>query len=73
MPEFDVGVFDALAASQVAEIAIDFDQPVVGAAGNPQQMDLLIGFGIQRGEFLVELSVKPPELNAPTQENLSTY
>jgi len=34
-----------LAASQVRKFAIDFDQPVVGAAGNPQQMDLLIGFG----------------------------
>jgi len=52
--EKDVYVLDAFAGEPGAEIAIDFNQAVFGAAGDPEQVKLLAGFGVQRGKFLIE-------------------
>ena len=51
---FDAGVFDVFGGEPGAEFAIDVDEVVVGAAGNPEQAELPGGFGVERGEFLVE-------------------
>src|SRR6267154_524477 len=51
---FDVHVLDGFGSEPGAEIAIVFDQVVVVAAGNPEQVQLLIAFGVKRGKFLVE-------------------
>ena len=51
---FDVHVSDGFRGEPGSEIAIEFDQLVGGAAGDPEQMELLIGFGVERGKFFVE-------------------
>jgi len=51
---FDVGVLDAFGGEPGSEIAIDFDQAVLGAAGDPEQVKLLAGFGVECRKFLVE-------------------
>src|SRR5205807_496563 len=45
---FDVGVVNSFGREPVAEIAIEVDEMVVGAASDPEQAELLIGFGIER-------------------------
>jgi len=52
---FDVGVRDIFGRQPFAEVAVDFDQAIFGAAGDPQQLDLRIGPGIKIGELLVEV------------------
>ena len=51
---FDVGVLDVVGVEPLAELAVDFDQAVFSAAGDPQQPDLRIGPGVKIGEFLLE-------------------
>ena len=48
-------MLDAFGREPVAEISIEVDEMIVGAASNPKQVDLLLGLGVQRWEVFVEL------------------
>ena len=51
---FDVGMRDGFGGEPFAQVAVDVDEMVFGAAGDPEQFDLLAGVGVECGEFLVE-------------------
>ena len=44
---FDVGVFHAFGRKPLAQIAVQSDQIIFGAAGDPESVQLLIVFGVE--------------------------
>ena len=38
-----------------AQVAIDHDQMIIGAAGDPEQMQLRIGLGVSRRKILLKI------------------
>jgi len=55
---FHVGVGDGFGGEPFAQVAVDVDEMVFGAAGDPEQFDLLAGVGVECGEFLVEFGTE---------------
>jgi hypothetical protein len=52
---FDVSVIHTLSLQPFPEIAVECDQVIVGAASNPKEMQLVIGFGIECRKILLEI------------------
>src|SRR5580700_5099302 len=52
---FDVGVIDSFGLQPLAQVAVYGDQTILGAAGNPQQFELLVGFCVERWEIFFKI------------------